>query len=182
MEDNAHAFGAGSPYGHEVAPTSHGEPVSDDARREEMSATFDDATRAKEAETRALPQLPQYHGEDKSIEATMERTWDWIHSSPEERQLEAEAQQSAEQIKADAAKYGLTTQEALALKNEARQPPAEWQALTDRISASAPNVKPHETISRLVDIAEHMDRDPVTCAQAVLGQYGYRITGIERVR
>ena len=150
--------------------------VSEDQMRQEMAHVYDRVT-ASTAKTEADAIVPSILPGD-STQAAMEKTWDYLHASPQEQATQREASRPVEQVRDNAAKFGVTLDDKAAMeaamKLEAEQAnstpsiPAELQPALKSIAELYPNRAPHEVANEYAQIDRDFKRDPVNIAFRIL--------------
>lgn len=163
------------------------EGLTDDAMKAEMSAVYDakNGPEARAAEFVAQPPMPVYRGPEKrSIEETMSDAYDWAHEPDDPKAAEekrdtqfwvASAHQAVDNAKRDAAKFNLTPEQYINLKQQGQQPaqvPQQWAALSERVAKSAPGTDPHAASNELWDLHDAAVKDPEAGLQAIAERLG----------
>ena len=124
-----------------------------------------EAERAEEAKI-----VPSITPSDSTTTA-FEKTYDWLHASPEEQATQRDASQLVEQVRANAAKFGVELSDTEAMKaamelerDQARAAPSELAPAMEAIQRNYPDMKPHEVVGRYAEIDSYVKRSPAEAA------------------
>jgi hypothetical protein len=146
-------------------------PLTENKIRDEMSAVFDESEAAAEkvAELKMMPVV-----KTDNIDQTFEKTYEWLTASATEKAELRDASKLVDQVRDNAAKFGVTLTDADAMKaamdleqQQARSTPtipAELQPALQTIKQAYPDRAPHEVVSRFAEIDNYVKRAPAEAA------------------
>ena len=170
---------------HPIDQGGHEEPrdagITEDAMRAEMSAVYDRVeAKAERAEERlTMPATTTNdEGRPNTLHETFTKSYEWLEASPQEQATQRAAADLVQQVRDNAAKFGVTLDDKAAMeaamKLEAEQAnstpgiPAELQPALKSISEMYPNRAPHEVANEYAQIDRDFQRDPVNTAFRIL--------------
>ena len=123
------------------------------------------AERAEEAKI-----VPSITAGDSTATA-FEKTYDWLHASPKEQATQRDASQLVEQVRTNAAKFGVKLSDTDAMKaamelerDQARAAPSEFAPALETIRRNYPDQAPHEVVGRYAEIDSYVKRAPAEAA------------------
>jgi hypothetical protein len=143
----------------------------------ELGRVYDkaEAVAEKATERRDVPSTPA-----DSFDEAFEKTYDWMHASPAEKQVARDAANLVEQVRENAKKFGVELSDADAMKaamelerEQARGAPAvpsELAPAVESIKQSYPEHEPQHVIKEWSRIDSDFRKDPVQTAFRIVQQ------------
>ena len=171
--------------------------AGDDKLHAELSEIYDRSQAAQErAEDRATMPAATTNDEGRpdTLHETFTKSYEWLHSTPKEQATQRDANKLVEQVRENAAKFGVTLTDAEAMDkamaleqmqaqqaNSTPSIPAELQPAMQAIQQNYPGRQAHEVVSEFAQIDSDFKRDPINTAFRVL-QERTGISPLEIVR
>jgi hypothetical protein len=148
----------------------------EDELHKELGAIYD-RNHAKAERAEELQIVPSILPGD-STQTAFEKTYDFLHASPQQQATQRDASKLVGEVRANAAKFGVTLDDKAAMeaamKLEAEQAkatpsiPAELQPALKSISELYPNRAPHEVANEYAQIDRDFQRDPLNTGFRIL--------------
>jgi site-specific recombinase len=150
------------------APQDNSE-AKEETLRAELGAIYDKNHAAQE-KAEALQIVPSIMPGD-STQTAFEKTWDHLHATPQQQAAQRDASQLVEQVRTNAAKFGVELSDADAMKaamelerDQARAAPSELAPAMEAIRRNYPDQAPHEVVGRYAEIDNYVKRAPAEAA------------------
>ena len=154
-------------------PEKDNPSLFDEAREGELRKTLgaiydkNQAAAERAAEAKIVPSITPAD----STTTAFEKTYDWLNASPQERSTQRDASQLVEQVRANAAKFGVELSDTDAMKaamelerDQARAAPSEFAPAMETIRRNYPDQAPHEVVGRYAEIDNYVKRAPAEAA------------------
>ena len=147
--------------------------IFDESREGELRSSLSkiyDRNQAKAEKAEEAKIVPSITPGDSTTTA-FEKTYDWLHASPKEQATQRDASQLVEQVRANAAKFGVELSDTDAMeaameleRDQARAGPSEFAPALDTIRRNYPDQAPHEVVGRYAEIDNYVKRAPAEAA------------------